>query len=120
MFFLAAAAFSSSFALLWSAIIICAKRLTSAFWAFVDASLPNSTSVIPPTAASVQKLSLPAFEFASVLFEFMVAIVFDGTGVLGRDVLSGPEFEVDWSARLQLTEKIVASATTQQIAMVFI
>jgi len=54
------------------------------------------------------------------MFEFTVAIVFEGTGVLGKDVLSGPEFEVDWSARwLQLAEKITASATAQQNVVAF-
>ncbi|HUR99876.1 MAG TPA: hypothetical protein VMZ26_17565 [Pyrinomonadaceae bacterium] len=63
------------------------------------------------------------FEFVMLefaLFEFAGAIVFDGIGVPGRDVLSGPEFEVDSSALLQPIEKTAVNATAQQSVTIFI
>src|SRR5207249_1041544 len=54
-FFLAAKALSSLLAFVWSSTIIWPNFFISGLWALETASLPNSTSAMPPCAASFAK-----------------------------------------------------------------
>ena len=65
MFLLCASVFNSSLALLWSSTIRCPNCFTASVDAFSVASLPSSTSAIPPCAAFVTNVSSAAMSGAA-------------------------------------------------------